>query len=483
MRRQLVTPKESQQLVTPQGGRRNGLIAGSVAAVFLLSIAAVPLPASAATYYVATDGNNGNSGDQDHPWRDIQHAADTMVAGDTVYVKAGVYQERVVPQSSGSAGNLITYAAFPGDTVILDGSGVSLPPGWGGLFEISERSYVKVSGLRLENAGPDDNHAGFLVEDSSHVVLENNATYNTASSGIGVWSSDHVTIAGNEVELACNDGEQECITISGTDVFEVSGNHVHHGGPGTLGGEGIDVKDGSSNGRVFGNRVEGLARLGIYVDAWENHTFGVEVFGNAVTGCAEGGFAVASEAGGLLENVSIYNNVAYGNGLVGLTVAGWGEPVPAHPISGVTVVNNTFYDNGGDAWGGGISVENPDAEDLVFRNNIVSQNSSFQIAVDAGVPMPAVDHNLIDGFRDYDGEIRGSDYQEGDPRFVAPVAGDFHLLPDSPAIDNGSPAAAPNDDFDGAPRPQGAGFDIGAFEHGAAIFTDGFESGDLSAWS
>ncbi len=473
----------SQQLVTPKGGKRNRVIGGSVAAVLLLWSVAAPLPASAATYYVATDGDNGNSGDQDHPWRDIQHAADTMVAGDTVYVKAGVYQERVVPQSSGSAGNYIIYAAFPGDTVTIDGDGVSLPPEWGGLFEVSGRSYVKVSGLRLENAGPDDNHAALLVEDSSHVILENNTTYNTASSGIGVWSSDHVTIDGNEVELACNDGEQECITISGTDVFEVRNNHVHHGGPGTLGGEGIDVKDGSSNGRVFNNRVDGLQRLGIYVDAWESHTFNIEIYQNAVTGCAEGGFAVASEAGGLLEEVRIYNNVAYGNGLVGLTVAGWGEPVPSHPITGVTVVNNTFYDNGGGAWGGGISVENPDAEDLVLRNNIVSRNSSFQIVVDSGVPMPAVDHNLIDGFRDYDGEIRGSDYQEGDPRFIDPLAGDLHLLPDSPAIDSGSPVAAPDDDFDGAPRPQGAGFDIGAFEHGAAIFADGFESGDLSAWS
>ncbi len=458
------------------------VIGRTVAAVFLFWSSAAQLPVSAATYYVATGGDNGDSGDQDHPWRDIQHAADTMVAGDTVYVRTGVYQERVVPQNSGNASNYITYAAFPGDLVTIDGDGVFLPPGWGGLFEISSRSYLRVSGLRIANVGPDDNHAGLLVEDSSHVILENNTTYNTTSSGIGVWSSDHVTIDGNEVELACNDGEQECITISGTDIFEVRNNHVHHGGPGTIGGEGIDVKDGSSNGRIFNNRVDSLQRLGIYVDAWENHTFNIEIYRNAVTDCAEGGFAVASEAGGLLEDVRIYNNIAYGNGLVGLTVAGWGEPVPSHPITDVIVINNTFYDNGGDAWGGGISIENPDAANLVFRNNIVSQNSSFQILVDSGVPMPVVDHNLIDGFRDYEGEIRGSNHQEGDPRFMGPLAGDFHLLPDSPAIDNGSPVAAPDDDFDGAPRPQGGGFDIGGFEHGAAIFADGFESGDLSAW-
>ena len=65
----------------------------------------------------------------------------------------------------------------------------------------------------------------------------------------------------------------------------------------------------------------------------------------------------------------------------------------------------------------------------------------------------------------------------------APGHADFHLLDDSPAIDQGSPDLAPSFDFDGNPRPQGLGFDIGAFELGGPLFADGFESGDTSAWS
>ena len=52
-----------------------------------------------------------------------------------------------------------------------------------------------------------------------------------------------------------------------------------------------------------------------------------------------------------------------------------------------------------------------------------------------------------------------------DPRFSNPAAGDFHLLPGSPAIDAADPSATDSVDFDGTTRPQGAKRDIGAFEY------------------
>ena len=48
----------------------------------------------AATYYVSTSGNDGNNGTSlSTPWRTINKAAQTMVAGDTVYVRGGTYRE------------------------------------------------------------------------------------------------------------------------------------------------------------------------------------------------------------------------------------------------------------------------------------------------------------------------------------------------------------------------------------------------------
>jgi parallel beta-helix repeat protein len=448
----------------------NAIITNSVVKVgfailaSLLLAVLISVPAHGATYYVATSGSDSNPGTQAQPWRTIQKAADTLIAGDMVFVKEGPYNERVIPHNSGNPGDYIAYIAYPGDTVTIDGIGISTPGefDWGGLFDVSGRTYIKISGFRIINSPS----AGIFVGNSSHIIIEKNSTYNTFSSGIGVWDCSNIIIDNNEVELACNDGEEECITVALTDIFEVKNNHVHHGGPGTHGGEGIDAKDGSSNGKIYNNHVHDINKLGIYVDAWDKHTYNIDVFRNIVHDCTEEGFSVACEAGGLLENVRIYNNIAYNNGTVGITIADWGKAVVEHPMKNIKVINNTFYNNGMNNWGGGIFVENPNAENVVIRNNICSQNLSFQIAVEAGVPAEnlAVDHNLIDGYREYPEEIYGSDYVEGNPMFANPSRADFHLQEDSPAIDNGSAVDAPSDDFDGNPRPQGAGYDIGAFE-------------------
>ena len=63
--------------------------------------------------------------------------------------------------------------------------------------------------------------------------------------------------------------------------------------------------------------------------------------------------------------------------------------------------------------------------------------------------------------------VNATDNLEGDPRLVDPVTTrDFHLQSTSPAIDAGTNAFAPADDFDGVTRPVGAIVDIGPYEYG-----------------
>ncbi|MGQ9492613.1 MAG: right-handed parallel beta-helix repeat-containing protein [Anaerolineae bacterium] len=431
-------------------------------AIVLLPFGSDPSAGSAATgrvYYVAPDGNNNYPGTIDQPWRTIQKAANTLTAGDTVYIRAGTYRERVIPLHSGSPGSEITYAAYPGETASLDGSSIALPDDLAGLFEIAERSWIRLTGLRVIHAGPFSNNAAILVRNSHHIIIENCTTFHTASSGIGVWGSQQIVLAGNTVEQAGVGGGQECITIASTSSFEVRGNTVLD-----CQKEGIDVKDGSSNGGICRNVVNHPRAVGIYVDAWDKPTHDITVSRNVVFDSVESaGFAIASEMGGLLTNVRLENNVAYRNHTYGIEISYCCSA--SHPMDTIVIINNTLYGNGVD-WGGGIIADNAQAQHVVIRNNIASQNLTFQIAVAADVP-PAnvtVDHNLIDGYRGYEDEVYGKDCVQGDPQFVHPAGRDFHLRPGSPAVDAGICTGAPADDLDGDLRPQGAGCDIGADE-------------------
>jgi len=441
----------------------------------------------AATYYVDRNhamASDSNPGTETLPWLTIQHAADTLVAGDTVYVKAGTYPEQVTVTRSGAAGAEIVFAVYPGHSVTVDGTSVPLAE-WDGLFQVTGASYVRISGFHVTNSGPFGTNPGIQVDPGSHITIDGNHTSFTASSGILVWGSTDVLIAGNEVDHPMTTGaasRNECITVGRTTGFEVRGNHVHDNLQER--GEGICLKDGSTLGSAHHNHVHDLPRVGIYVDAWTEHTYSIDVWANTVHDIDGDGIALASEQGGLLEQIRVVNNFVWHNRYVGISISDC--CISSHPMSDLQVVNNSVWGNGWADWGGGFGTANTQATGLVLRNNALAGNLSFEITFEGvGTGNATLDHNLIDGWHGYPEEACGSDCRIGDPLWVDPATGDLHLQLGSLAIDNGSSLLAPVDDYDGDPRPQGAAWDIGADEYGntTLIFADGFESGDTSAWS
>lgn len=78
----------------------------------LLSLLILPL--RAATYYVATNGNNSSDGSLATPWSNVWYAAKSVSAGDLVIIHAGEYNEFVTNTVSGTAGNSIIFTGERG---------------------------------------------------------------------------------------------------------------------------------------------------------------------------------------------------------------------------------------------------------------------------------------------------------------------------------------------------------------------------------
>ncbi len=69
-----------------------------------------------------------NAGTEDKPFKTIQPAVDAAKPGDTVYVKAGLYQDPVWIRNSGTPNSPITLTAWKDDRVVIGSEPVDLPP-------------------------------------------------------------------------------------------------------------------------------------------------------------------------------------------------------------------------------------------------------------------------------------------------------------------------------------------------------------------
>ncbi len=93
--------------------------------LLILTIVSLCVSCSSSTekgqsYYVATTGDDSNSGDLSHPFRTISKAASIMVAGDECIIRGGVYREIVSPVNSGSEGRPIKFTAYEDEEVWVD---------------------------------------------------------------------------------------------------------------------------------------------------------------------------------------------------------------------------------------------------------------------------------------------------------------------------------------------------------------------------
>jgi cysteine-rich repeat protein len=448
--------------------------------------------AHAATLIVAESGGDYTA---------IQAALDAADAGDTVQVreKATPWLEKLVfPRSGNATGGFITLEAFPGESPVLDGTGV---PG-ANMILIESRSWIRVRGLEIRNdLGVHDGSGIRILGAGSHLELLDNDIHDIRGAdamGITVYGTEpdpisDLLIDGNEIH-DCEPARSEALTLNGnvTD-WTISDNvvrDVNNIGIDCIGGE-TDIQPDPAkvcrNGVIRGNTVLRARSIygggyagGIYVDGGRD-----VVIENNVVGGSDLGIEVGAENGGTVtQGVVVRNNVLAGNEKTCLVFGGYAAGagrVEDSAFSGNTCYrNDTLGTGNGELW---IQY----ASGNVVRNNVFwATAQNILVSSYGGNTGNTLHHNVwhtddgaaaavfiwngelhqgFDAYRTATGQDAASLFTA--PGLADPDGGDFHLAPTSPAINAGDPGFTPAGgevDLDGAPRVSGPRVDIGADE-------------------
>lgn len=67
-------------------------------------------------------GDDSHEGTEEAPWKSLAHAQRRLQPGDTLYLRGGIYYEKVGLTKSGAPEKPITIASYPGELAIIDGS-------------------------------------------------------------------------------------------------------------------------------------------------------------------------------------------------------------------------------------------------------------------------------------------------------------------------------------------------------------------------
>ncbi|MGB9512457.1 MAG: putative Ig domain-containing protein [Candidatus Acidiferrum sp.] len=475
------------------------------------------------TYYVSPSGSDSNPGTQLSPWKTIQHAADSVQAGDTVYVMAGTYNESITIAVSGSAAaGSVTFASYPGQTAIVDGTGLSVSgDNTQGLFNIEDESYVTIQGFTIENyttSSANATPAGIWVTGSgSYINILNNTVTNITTSsekngnafGIAVYGSEapaaisYITISGNTV-YNNKTGNSETVNVDGNVTnFVISNNLIHDNdniGIDAIGFEGVSpdsAYDYARNGEISGNTVYNITAINNPGEGNEYDADGIYCDGCASVVIERNlsyqndlNIEVASEhSGHYSTGVTVRNNVVYAANSVGISIGGYASNVGG--TQNCTIVNNTLYGDDTKNTGSGEFQVQYYATNNIFENNIVyatSQGLFINSYTNSESDPVTANYNLYyssvsatsanflwngsnyTGFSSYQsGSGQDSHSQYANPLFVSlGTPPNLQVQSTSPAINAGTDLSSTivgTLDYAGDARVQGTSIDIGAYEH------------------
>ncbi len=153
-------------------------------------------------WYVSTAGTDANPGSLAQPFRTIQQAATLAQPGDTVFIRGGNYRETVTPAHSGTAAAHITYTAYNGENVVIDGADAvnGFVPYSGNIYRATQpwdlgegRNQVFFNGLMLNEARFPNTAAGVVSHPSTYTISAATSTGPDTGMNTATISDYHLT--------------------------------------------------------------------------------------------------------------------------------------------------------------------------------------------------------------------------------------------------------------------------------------------------
>ena len=436
------------------------LILGSIAvSVFSVNT----LVQAASTYYVDntnSSASDSNAGTISAPWRTIGKAAIGVSAGDTVIVKAGTYNERVTLSRAGAVSGKITFKSDQKWGAKMLGFNMNAPYNRVEGFDISNSTKNYAGGTGVFVSANNSEVVGNYIHDSyagvarfgnvsswvSNVYVVNNVIRNIGTIGI-IASGNNWLVENNEVDrLYDGDSSQDSdySRFFGNNIT-FRGNYFHGTKESEIGGAHTDCfQTYDNNGEyvtnllIENNRCIGFFHEGLMSESGFSATPSKDwvIRNNVFTD----GTSWALNFHGI-DNVKILNNTFINIAANGVGFLGPKSNVPYSNRKTTGVIsNNIFYNTG--SWQGAVYFANGGTINEA-KNNLVFKSGTT-------LPQSAFPNDVINK----------------DPKFSALATGDYSLAIGSPAIDAGANLSAFNysKDLSGTVRPQGAGWDIGAYE-------------------
>ena len=404
-----------------------------VATAFVFLCAMSAGMAHANTYYTSTSGNDNYSCTQARslstPKRSINGGMGCLAAGDTLLVRGGTYDETFMePALAGTSWtNLVRIANYGGETVWV--TPTSAPGGALVAFSNSQQ-YVEFDGINFDARSAHTN--GVIV--------------------ISAWQG------GNAHHIRFKNAE----IISGGDG--VPGGGTSQSVLGVLLVNDLDGSIGANeflNLRMHGGGDPGDLTYAFYIQSDDNIIDGCDLYDQQ-------GFGIQiynSNRGGTPQNNIIRNSQIHdttrtvdGYSTVGIMVSGAGTQIYNNLIWGMRNAGSESF---------GILLYGGGAANNMIYNNTLYDNQTYGIFLYGNTSGSVLKNNIIfrhdqDLVNNGTATVTATNLFGVDPIFLGD--GSFRLKASSPAKDTGSPVTGLSKDFAGIARPQGQGYDIGAYE-------------------